>query len=285
MTNPAAAGTAVLARECDRSTDALRRRMDAFYATVADYGDFRRERSDHPGPWVHVAAEIARRLAEPGFSGPCRVLELGAGRTGFGAFHRAQFAPGSVHFTAQDVTAQNAEHLRGQADAVHFGPVQKLTLGAAGPFHVAFSTFVLEHVTDPAATLSRCLDLLAPGGVLFVFCPRYDAPFYLSPSAAHLSRPRRVGLTIQVLRARLRTLLTGEPAFLIHHDPAIFHGPFARDRDAVHWVSRLDLTAFFRARGAAVADLPLPAGAGKDWLVKNLLTVSLRATKPPTNPC
>ena len=102
--------------------------------------------------------------------------------------------------------------------------------------------------------------LPAPGGALFEFCPRYAAPFYLSPSTAHLSPPRRVGLAIQVLRARLRTLLTGEPAFPIHHDPAIFHGPFARDRDAVHWVSRLDLAAFFRAQGAVVADLSLPAG-------------------------
>ena len=270
-----------LVRERDQPTAALRRRMDAFYATVADYGDFRRERSEHPGPWGHVLEAIVRRLAEPGFAGPCRVLELGAGRTGFGDVLRARFAtvPGAVHFTVQDVTAQNAEHLRAQADAFHLGPVDELIPGAAGPFHVVFSTYVLEHVTDPAATLSRCLDLLALSGALFVFCPRYDVPFYLSPSASHLGRAGRLGLALRVLAARLHTLLTGDSAFLIHHDPAIFHGPFARDRDAVHWVSRLDLGAFFRARGADVMDLPLPAGPGRDWVVKNLLTVRLRATK------
>ncbi len=267
-----------LCPERGRPTDALRRRMDNFYATVPDYGDFRREHSDHPGPWAHVAAALERRMAEPGFTGPCRVLELGAGRTGFGGFLRSRFAPRSVRFTAQDVTAQNADYLRAQADAVHLGPLASLPAGE-GPFHAIFSTFVLEHVTDPAETLDLCLERLVPGGALLVFCPRYDMPFYLSPSAAHLGPLGRCALGFRVLAARLGTGLTGRPAFLIHHDPAIFHGPFDRDRDAVHWVSRLDLGAFFQARGVAVADLPLPAGPGKDWVVKNLLTVRLRATK------
>ena len=72
----------------------------------------------------------------------------------------------------------------------------------------------------------------------------------------------------------------GNPPFLTHHDPAIFHGPFARDRDAFHRVSRADLGAFFRAREATVDDLTLPAGPGKDRVVRNWLTVRLRVTKP-----
>lgn len=261
-----------LARACDQPTDVLRRRLDEFYATVTTYGDFQRP-SEHPAPWGHVCEEAARLLAaNPGT--PCRVLEFGAGRTGFGEFARARLGGGRerVHFTAQDVTAQNVEYLRAAADAVHVGAVQTL---AGGPFDIIFSTFVFEHVTDPAAVLARCLELLAPGGSLFLFCPRYDVPGYLPPSAAHLGPAARARLAAQMVAARVRTRFTGEPAFLIHHDPAVFHLPFARDRDAIHWASRLDLGAFFHGR-AELRDLPLPAGPGKDWVVKNLLTIRLR---------
>lgn len=266
--------TRPLARECDKPTNVLRARLDAFYAATSDYQAFQ-ESSHHPALWAHVVDEIERLLAQrsrESSNRSLRVLELGAGRTGFGDYLRQRGCRGRVRFTAQDVTAQNREHLRGQADAIHIGSVQTLN---AEPFDVIFSTFVFEHVTDPAATLRRCEDLLAPGGSLFIFCPRYDLPFYLPPSAGHYSRSRRLGIACAVMTARLRTRLTGRPAFLIHHDPALFSQGFARDRDAVHWVSRWDLRAWFRGR-AELTDLPVPAGPGKDWIVKNLLQVHLR---------
>jgi len=34
---------------------------------------------------------------------------------------------------------------------------------------------------------------------------------------------------------------TRRPAFLLHKDPAVFHKPWFRDADAVHWVSILDM--------------------------------------------
>lgn len=267
-----------LVPESDYPTEGLRRRLDEFYGTVTTYDNFLHV-SHHPAAWEHVAAESERlRPGNAGMTvGPCRILELGAGRTGFGTWSRRRLGKDSVHFTAQDVTAQNADHLRAEADAVHLGPVQ--TLSGAGAFDLIFSTFVFEHVTDPRATLEHCFQLLRPGGSLFLFCPRYDFPFYLSPSASHLGRADRLVLGLRTLAARAGTLLRGRPAFLIHHDPAVFTLGFARDRDAVHWVSRFDLAAWGRGR-AELTDLPMPAGRGKDWVVKNLLQVRLRIRRP-----
>ncbi len=282
---PSPAAVSTLARECDRPTAALRERLDAFYAATSTYQAFQ-EASDHPALWAHVAAEIERLFGERDRASDARVvrvLELGAGCTGFGDFLQKRPRRERVHLTVQDVTAQNRAHLERQADAVHIGPIQ--TLPENERFDVIFSTFVFEHVTDPAATLRRCEALLAPGGSLFIFCPRYDLPFYLPPSACHYGVPAQLGLALATLGARLRTLITGQPAFLIHHDPALFTQGFARDRDAVHWVSRWDLGAWFRGR-AEMSDLPVPAGPGKDWIVKNLLQVHLRirpraAAAPP----
>jgi 2-polyprenyl-3-methyl-5-hydroxy-6-metoxy-1,4-benzoquinol methylase len=40
----------------------------------------------------------------------------------------------------------------------------------------AISLFdVLEHLHDPVRTLRRCIELLAPGGIVFLYVPNYDS--------------------------------------------------------------------------------------------------------------
>ena len=55
----------------------------------------------------------------------------------------------------------------------------------------AISLFdVLEHLIAPARTLRLCIDLLAPGGILFMYVPNYDsASRLLMGSAAHFIWP------------------------------------------------------------------------------------------------
>lgn len=259
----------IFADESDVSVTALRARMDAFYATTISYDAFQATaRKDDE--WRHVGEAIRERLRH---RPRCKVLEFGAGRTGFGDY-LGDLRP-FVEFTAQDVTSANAEFLRTQADHVCIGPIGDVP----GTFEVIFSTFVLEHVSDPRATLERLFGMLDRGGVLLLFCPRYDFPFYFSHSADHYTIGRRLRIGFQVLAHRLRTLIGGPPAFLIHPDPSVFHLPFANDRDAIHWVSLLDLRAFFRDR-AILRELPIRCGgAVKQWFVKQFLTVNVAITK------
>ena len=60
--------------------------------------------------------------------------------------------------------------------------------------------------------------------------------------------------------------------FTIFSDPAVFHLPFMRDRDAVHRVRLSDLRWLFGTR-ATLREFDLVPGSAKDWIVKKLLTL------------
>jgi SAM-dependent methyltransferase len=257
----------LLVPETDPVVHDLRARLDGFYRTTDDYEAFQ-SRSWHPNLWSFVVDELARLKNKT-----CRILEIGAGRTGFAEYLRERGV--SAHFTAHDVTQRNEIYLKGQADDVVIGPLRSIT----GVFDIIFSTFVLEHTTDPVVTLETLWRLLKPGGKLFIFCPRYDAPFYLPPSADHYSGVARAGIAIQLAVARLRTLLTRQARFFVHTDPAVFTLPWKRDRDAVHWVSYFDLALFFGSRGH-LRKLRVPSGGLKDAIVKNFLQVNIVVEKP-----
>jgi len=256
-----------LTDEHDHKVTELRERMDAFYASTADYSAFRQP-SESPEEWAYVKEAIVETVRK---NGECRLLEFGAGRSGF-ADSLGELRK-SVRLTLHDVTPANAEYLRLQADEVRIGKLDEVS----GQFDVVFSTFVFEHVSDPRRTLEFLLRLLVPGGVLLLFCPRYDMPFYLSHSADHYGLWKRLRMGAAVCWKRLETLVTGRPAFLIHADPAVLHIDWKRDRDAIHWASLFDLEAFFRNRGE-IRKLAIRSGTLKDWCVKNLLRINIRFT-------
>jgi SAM-dependent methyltransferase len=239
--------------------------METFYASSNDYTAFQQP-SQHPQEWAYVRGAIRKHLQD---CQSCRVLEFGAGRTGFAS--DLDGLRTAVHFAVQDVTPSNADYLHSQADEVHIGEIG----GLRGPFDVIFSTFVLEHVSDPKRTLETLFDLLQPGGSLFLFCPRYDVPFYLSHSADHYGGMHRLAIAAYVCWRRLLTVLTRKPAFLVHSDPALLHMEWRMDRDAIHWASLIDLQMFFRKRGL-VQKLAIRSGSLKDWCVKNFLRINLR---------
>jgi SAM-dependent methyltransferase len=257
----------LLVSETDPVVHNLRARLDAFYRTTDDYEAFQ-NRSWHPNLWSFVVDEVARFKENT-----CRILEIGAGRSGFAEYLRQRGV--SAHLTAHDVTQKNEIYLKEQADDVVIGPLPSIT----GVFDIIFSTFVLEHTTDPVAALETSWRLLKAGGKLFIFCPRYDAPFYLPPSADHYSGVARAGIALQLAVARFRTLVTRKARFFVHTDPAIFTLPWKRDRDVVHWVSYFDLAIFFRSRGH-LRKLHVPSGSWKDAIVKNFLQVNMVVEKP-----
>ncbi|MEI6561943.1 MAG: class I SAM-dependent methyltransferase [Verrucomicrobiota bacterium] len=257
-----------LTSEDNPLTEALRARMDAFYQSTQEYCAFQ-EVNDLPNQWRYVRAAVEAVLQKKPV---CRILEVGAGKSGFARF--VQDLKPSLHYTAQDITRSNEEHLSQAADAVHFNSIGALE----GEFDVIFSTFVFEHISDPRRTLEKLFSSLTLGGKLFIFCPRYDVPFYLSHSADHYGALRRLGISLWLVSARLWACLTRRPLFLVHTDPAIFHLPVYRDRDAIHWTSLWDLEAFFRRRGR-IERLKLTSGNTKDWIVKNLLQINVGITR------
>lgn len=260
----------------------LRDRLDEFYGKVSDYTAF--EQPSHQIlAWNNIKAKIGERLQEKGRS-LVKILEIGAGRSGFGEWLNTQGLRDRVSWSAQDVTRQNSAWLDSQADNVFYGDVSEIPNIAQ--FDIVFSTYVLEHVTDPATHLNYLYSFLQVDGSLFIFCPRYDLPAYFCPSSRHLNWSTKLGFGMQWVIARLNSLIAGRPAFLIQTDLAAFHEPFFIDADAVHWVSLLDLKKWARSKGAMIKSLEYgyPKSWSKDWIVKRFLTCAVEIRKDIIKP-
>ena len=149
-----------------------------------------------------------------------------------------------------------------------------------GQFDIIFSTFVWEHIAEPQATLDYLLERLAPGGSLFLFSPRYDVPGYVPPALRHLPRFYSLWLSLWLQVTRLSTLLGGRAKFWIVTDPALFHvTPWFRDADAVHLVSRHDLTLYLKDKNVTIKDC-WPALSGvKARLLERFLKLCVEIKK------
>jgi SAM-dependent methyltransferase len=253
----------------DSETSTLANRLRAFYTDTRDYRAFQAP-SNQTLLWSHLASELWKRLqAKP--DRKLRVLEVGAGRSGLAGYLQTSGLRDDVELHAQDVTAQNAAWLEQHFDSVVIGPLEDVP----GEFDFVISSYVFEHVTAPRAFLDSLWSKLAPGGVILMTCPRYDAPFYLPPSVDHLLAHKKLALACYVVWRRAVTLVTRRPAWLVLQDPAVFHLPFSIDRDAVHWVSWFDI----RAHWPQATRLKLASGSLSDWIAKNLLTIGCRIEK------
>jgi SAM-dependent methyltransferase len=256
----------IFSTEEDPRTKELRERLDSFYAQTSDYSAFH-ESNWQPVYWQPIAAYALKLLAD---KGECRILEFGAGRTGFKKYMQEYLQDAEIEqelgdrliFDVQDVTPQNQDYLAAQAKQVYIGDL----LEVRQKYDIIFSTFVWEHLTTPRAVLDHLLSLLNPGGSIFLISPRYDLPFYLSPSCRHLSKGDRIKLSLWLSLKRLLTLFGQKPSFLIHLDPVLFHQKWFRDADAIHWVSLWDLLKYLPP-DLQVTKHKVPAGGlkGKIW--------------------
>lgn len=222
----------------------LEQRMQSYYAAVPDYPSFHTP-SHHPLEWRHVLAEV-RRIGCRDI--PITILEFGCGRSGFPAWLRDQLAAegtssSKVSITCQDVTPTNQAWLHQEADHVMISPLVQDILPPES-FSIIFSTHCLEHVARPEQLLNTLQNFLKPGGSLLLFAPRYDLPFYLSPSSSNSTLLSRLLIASRLLLIRLLSRLRGRPAFVIDTNPACLDRPFVRDADAIHWVSAHDLRLF-----------------------------------------
>ena len=250
----------------------LKGQLDDFYGSVTDYSAFATP-SEQVHCWTHIAQHIR---AHASTTKKFRILEVGAGMSGFGTYLSDQNLRHRCTWIAQDVTTQNRTWLEKNADEVLIGHVDSLNLH--GSYDIVFSTFVLEHVVNPESHLNTLARLVRPSkGTIFIFCPRYDFPGYATPSCRHLGVSKRLWFMCQGLFSRTATILTGSPAFLVQTDLAAFHLPFFTDADAVHWASAIDLKRWARSHKASSRSLKLgdPRFPSKDWIVKRLLTIGI----------
>ena len=148
------------------------------------------------------AAGIPRALgrgpaagAGGGTARPCRVLEIGAGRSGFGKFLRDASRAGRnpPHLTGHH-DGQRGPPARESSDEVITGNIDRLE----GSWDLIFHSYVYEHLCRPREFNERLWSLLSPGGHLVIQCPRYDFPLYFPPCWDHLPLPAKLWQTLRL---------------------------------------------------------------------------------------
>ena len=216
----------------DNDIEALHSRMKNFYDSVDNYSAFQ-EPNSMPEYWQPIREVIQQCIKRKGY---CKVLEFGAGMTGFSKY--LGDIRSKITFDVQDITDANQDYLLSVADNVYIGDITQIK----EYYDIIFSTFVWEHLSQPKQTLDFILQRLNSDGSIFLASPRYDLPFYFPPSGKHLSLPKKVITSIWLLGQRVKTHVARRPQFLIHMDPACLHVNWFRDADAIHWASIYDLT-------------------------------------------
>jgi len=259
--------------EEDRRRTELAIRLQAFYSCVDNYDAFQ-DANWKPEFWAPIRSAIETYSSQR----RCKVLEVGAGKTAFTEY-LGDLLRERLEFHVQDITERNQAYLNTVADKVYFCDVT----GIRESYDIIFSTFVYEHMTQPRATVGHLLTLLRAGGSIFIASPRYDFPGYLSPSVRHLSRATQLAVASQLLFRRLRVLLGGSPLFLLHFDPAAFHGAWFRDADAVHWPSLWDLKRELAGR-AALRRIHISARGLRGRFWARFLLLFVRITRASSTP-
>ncbi len=116
----------------------------------------------------HLLPALKSEKASQDTSATLSVLEVGAGRAWM--CRSAKRHSPSAKTTAQDISSEASSECPWVDDYL-VGDLVDARIDSRGPFNVISMTHVIEHLTDPVATIKRCRGLLADGGVIFVTAP------------------------------------------------------------------------------------------------------------------
>jgi SAM-dependent methyltransferase len=140
-------------------------------AMYVDHGQFGEEYTDasRVKAILDYIGQCFDRLAKAGgWTGPARVLEVGAG---LAWMCRAAKARDPANRTvAQDVSPE-AVAACPWVDRYVQGDVGDPEIAAQGPFQLISMTHVIEHLVDPVAVVRKCRAQLAADGFIFITAP------------------------------------------------------------------------------------------------------------------
>lgn len=256
-------------KSSDSSISILNKKLEEFYINTKSYTAFTENTNQYK--WYEIFECYLKELIIR--KKKIRVLEIGAGKSNFGDFIKPY--KDAINYVAQDITNQNYDYLKENADEVIIGDIAILN----GKFDIIFSTFVFEHIVAPEEFLFTINRLLNTGGVHIIISPRYDFPGYLCPSLRHYNLIKKVYLIVWLLGVRLITLIKKQSRFLVNCNPAVFNMPWFRDSDAVHIVSRIDVENWYEKKGYSIKRLNVPFNGFKNFFFATHMVLAVSFIK------
>ena len=192
-----------------------------FYNSYSNYDSFISPR-DHSHLYNHVVESDVKNI-----------LEVGAGVSN--AFR--YFQEKNINYHAQDISNQNSKFYDDHKINFLLGDLGMIKSN----YNVIFSSYVLEHVTDPQKFLIDQLNLLSINGYILIECPNYYLPFHVPPSLRHYSIFKQFYLTLLLY---FENIFGRQNEFLINNKPAFKFIKWKRDYDAINIVSYRRLKRF-----------------------------------------
>lgn len=219
--------------------EAARQQLQQFWNESREYYDLASEANPQP------AAE--RKVLFDYLAGHELVLDLGCG-----SCENSLWLPDGCQYLGLDVSTVGLMLAREQARPAHLirADGDHLPL-ATGSVDVVLSTWVVEHLHDPAATLLEVVRVLRVGGLLMIVCSAWDLPYSLPPSVAS---HRHLALSVQRLVQHFRWLINGRHGFEIVSEPLSLVESYVPDSDAVHLTHSFFLCRFLRAAGLKILE-------------------------------
>jgi ubiquinone/menaquinone biosynthesis C-methylase UbiE len=250
----------------------LDRRMSAYYArsSIAEYYDqaHRANAKWQPGThhWI-LLEQVKKGMA---------IVDLGCGSAH--AFDNLQGI--RPFYTGVDWSEEQIKK-----NTTRFGDVAKFVASSlydtglpSDDYDLAFSFYVLEHLTWPHRFLREMVRITKPGGLIIIECPHFR-PKGRIPSLRYgrrilpLKKKIQSGFlvdgfrhfydrNIRYPRILRRRYPKAKYPFLINLDPSCLHGEFYPDNDAVYFVDREEVLAELASAGASDATAEIMAGSG-----------------------
>jgi ubiquinone/menaquinone biosynthesis C-methylase UbiE len=250
----------------------LDRRMAGYYgrSEIADYYQLAHCANEKWQPGTHHW--LVREQVRAGMS----VVDLGCG-SGH-AFENLKDL--GARYTGVDWSEkQLQENARRYGDDARFVAASLYETGLpADGYDLAFSFYVLEHVTWPHRFLREMLRIVKPNGLVMIECPHFR-PRGRIPSLRYgkrilpLKDKIRSGFfldgfqhlydrNIHYPRVLRRRFPKAKFPFLINLEPSCLQGDFYPDNDAVYFVDRDEVVAELSSLGAADVTMEILGGTG-----------------------
>ena len=218
----------------DNRRRTARRALQQFWNVGHDYYELAGEANPHP------AAE--REALFDYLDGHEVVLDLGCG-----SCENCLWLPDGCSYVGVDISTAGLTLARESTRPAQLVRADGFQLPLdTGCVDVVLSTWVVEHLHDPAATLLEAARVLRAGGLLMIVCSAWDLPYSLPPS---VTSDRRLAISIQRLVGQVRSVMDSRHRFDIVREPLALVEAYAPDTDAVHITHSFFLCRFRRAAG------------------------------------
>ncbi len=246
----------------------LDQKLSSFYAGNKNYyGDINFTADN----WIDENEEGYKTIVKE-VNKAAKVCEFGCGSANILKHHaHLQDKYYGCDFSEQLIRSNQLNYPR--AHFVQFATANKLPFENE-TFDVVFSTFVIEHSTNPAALLLECKRILKPGGKLMILCPDFMGAGRMSSQRSGFSKGNSTQkikkgkyfdalITLFDNRIRLplycfylKSIAFKSPSFFININPTVFEDEFTPDVDAVYVTYKKEMISFLKKDFTIIQNSP-----------------------------